>query len=345
MSRFPRTPAVATALIAASMVLASCSAVSSGKSDGASDNGRSAKESGEITIAYLQKQGDQQYFVDEAQGAKDMAEKLGDVTVKVIDLGTDANKAISELNAVIAQGVDGIAIVVPDQQIGPQVIDAAEQAGIPLVASDDAIESGEGEPAPFVGFNGRMMGEEVGKKAGELFKQAGWKLEDTAVIEAWKQDLQTCSDRVAGAEDAFKEATGGKLPKQIKLGTDNSATDALNKAGAALTANQDVKHWLVWGCNDENETGVVTALQNGGVEAADIIGVGLGAYLTCKDWKAGQKTGNKAALYIGGPAVGGSAVKVLVEAIRSGSPLPPETIADTQIVDATNWERSGLVCT
>ena len=345
MSRFSKTQAAAVALTAASVLLAGCSAASSGKSDDSSDSGSSTKKSGEITIAYLQKQGDQQYFVDEAQGAKDKAQELGDVNVKVIDLGTDANKAISELNAVIAQGVDGIAIVVPDQQIGPQVIDAAKQANVPLVASDDAIESGDGEPAPFVGFDGRMMGEEVGKKAGELFKQAGWSLDDTAVIEGWKQDLQTCSDRVAGAEDAFKKATGGELPKQIKLGTDNSVTDALNKAGAALTANQGVKHWLVWGCNDENETGVVTALQNGGVNEADIIGVGLGAYLTCKDWKAGQKTGNKAALYIGGPAVGGSAVEVLVNSLRSGDPLPPTTIADTQIVDASNWEQSGLVCT
>jgi len=342
MSQFSKIRAAAAVLAVSSVFLAGCSASSSGKAD--TSNKVDGPKKGNLTIAYLQKQGDQQYFVDEAQGAKDKAKELG-VTLKVIDLGTDSNKAISELNAVIAQGVDGIAIVVPDPKIGPQVISAAKQAGVPLLASDDAIVGGDGTPAPFVGFDGTKMGEAVGAKAAELFKQSGWKLAETGVIESWKHDLQTCSDRVAGAEKAFKQTTGGALPKQVKLGTDNSVTDAQNKAGAALTANHGIKHWLVWGCNDENETGVVTALQNGGIKPADIIGVGLGAYLTCKDWKAGQTTGNKAALYIGGPAVGGSAVQALFDALRSGSALPPKTIAKTEMVDASNWEQSGLVCT
>lgn len=341
MNRF-RIQALAAVTVSSVLLVAGCGGVSSG--NGSGDKKESTK-SGKITIAMLQKQGDQQYFVDEATGAKAKAKELGDVELKVIDLGTDANKAISQLDAVIAQGVDGIAITVPDTQIGPQVIQAAKAAGIPLVADDDAISDAGGTAAPFVGFDGRQMGESVGTKAAELFKAAGWKLADTAVIEGWKQDLPTCGDRVSGAEAAFKKTTGGALPKQVKLGTDNSVTDAQNKAGAALTAHQSVKHWLVWGCNDENSTGIVTALQNGGVKPADIIGVGLGAYLACKDWKAGQDTGNKAALYIGGPAVGASAITVLVDKIRNGVALPAKTIAKTEIVDKANWQKSGLVCT
>lgn len=341
LNRLTTRNLAAAAVATLAMLTAGCSGADK---SAAPDSGAGDASKSTLTIAYLQKQGDQQYFVDEASGAKKKAAELG-VDLKVVDLGTDANKAISQLDAVIAQKVDGIIIVVPDQQIGPQVIDKAKAAGIPLIASDDAIKDASGADAPFVGFDGRQMGESVGKKAGELFKAAGWSLADTAVIESWKQDLQTCSDRVAGAEDAFQEATGGALPQQIKLGTDNSATDAQNKAGAAVTANRGVKHWLVWGCNDENETGVVTALQNGGVKPADIIGVGLGAYLTCKDWKAGQVTGNRAALYIGGPAVGSAAVDVLVANLRDGKALPPKTIAETQMVDKDSWEQSGLVCT
>lgn len=319
-------------------------ACSSGQSSDSTPSGDGAKKDGKLTIAVLQKQGDQQYFVDEAQGAKDAAKAAGDVEIKVIDLGTDANKAISEVDNVIAQGVDGIVIVVPDAKVGPQVIDAAKAANIPLVAADDAIESGDGKAAPFVGFDGTSMGEQVGGKAAELYKEAGWSAADTRIISAWQQDLQTCNDRVEGAAKAFEDSAG-EVPKTIEIGTDNSATEALDKAGAVLTDNQDVKNWIVWGCNDENETGVVTALQNGGVKADNIIGVGLGAYLTCKDWAAGEKTGNKAALYIGGPAVGGAAVDVLVANLREGTALPENTIAKTEIVDATNWEASGLKCT
>lgn len=335
----------ALAAVAMACVALGSAACSSGQGSDAAPSGDGGTKDGKLTIALLQKQGDQQYFVDEAQGAKDAAEEAGDVEVKVIDLGTDANKTISEMENVIAQGVDGIVIVVPDAKVGPQVIDAAKAANIPLVAADDAIESGNGEPAPFVGFDGTSMGQAVGEKAAELYDSAGWSADDTRIISAWQQDLQTCNDRVAGAMDSFVAGIDSKAPEVIEIGTDNSATEALDKAGAVLTDNQDVKNWVVWGCNDENETGVVTALQNGGVNPDNIIGVGLGAYLTCKDWKAGEDTGNKAALYIGGPAVGAAAVEVLVDNLRNGTVLPLNTIADTEIVDATNWEASGLQCT
>ena len=307
------------------------------------DTSQSA-EGGTLELVYLQKQGDQQYFVDQADGAKAAAEELGDVKITVVNLGTDANKAISELDAAIARGVDGIVIVVPDQAIGPQVIAAAEAAGIPLLASDDGLEDADGNAAPFVGFNGTAMGNSIGEKAAELYTDAGWTAADTKIIAVGKADLSVCVQRLEGAAASFTE-DAADAPEVIELGTDNSVTDALNKAGAVLTANQDVENWLVWGCNDESETGVVTALQNQGVAPANIIGVGLGAYLTCKDWSAGQETGNKAALFISGYDVGSAAVKALVADLRDGTPLPAETIADTHMVDATNWESKGVVCT
>ena len=297
-----------------------------------------------IHLEYLQKQGDQQYFVDEAAGAKAEAAKLGNVDVTVVDLGSDANKAISEMDTAVAQKVDGIAIVVPDQQIGPTVIDKARAAGIPLIASDDVIKDETGQEAPFVGFDGTLMGQKVGEEAGKLYTAAGWTAANTRIIEAWKQDLSVCRDRVDGAKQAFIAATGQTVTP-VEIGTDNTPTDAEDKAGAAITANPGVEHWVVWGCNDENETGVVTALQNDGVPASDIIGVGIGAYLDCKDWKAGQVTGNKAALYINGNDVGASAIDSLVATIRQGVPLPPKTIARSTIVDATTWRAAGVACT
>jgi len=327
-----------TALIALSACSSGMETAAPGEAAGPTD--------GPLTIAYLQKQGDQQYFVDEATGAKEAAEAAGDVTIKVVDLGTDSNKAISELDSVIAQGVDGIVIVVPDQQIGPQVIEAANAAGIPIMASDDIIKDASGQEAPFSGFDGTAMGTEVGKAAAELYLAAGWDPAETRILSGYKQDLSACTQRVDGAEAAFTDALGGETaPALVDIGTDNSATDAQDQAGAVITANAGVKHWVVWGCNDENETGIVTALQNSGVAPADIIGVGLGAYLTCKDWAAGQDTGNKAALFISGAEVGKAAINSMVALLRDGTPLPPQSIANTEIVNAENWEAEGVVCT
>ncbi|MDR0594589.1 MAG: substrate-binding domain-containing protein [Bifidobacteriaceae bacterium] len=313
---------------------------------GASDNTDGKDAAGPIEIAYLQKQGDQQYFVDEITGAKEAAAALGDVTITSADLGDDANKAVSEVEAAIARGVQGIIIVVPDQAVGPNVIKLATDAGIPIMASDDAISDDQGNAAPFTGFNGTDMGSKVGEKAAELYQAAGWAPADTRILASWKQDLTVCTDRVDGAIAKFTEIVGaGNTPEVIEVGTDNTPTNAQDKAAATLTANASVKHWIVWGCNDENTTGVTTALQNGGVAPGDIISVGLGAYLACKDWAAGQESGNKAALYISGIDVGKAAVNAMVAYLRDGVPLPPETIADTHMVDETNYEQSGVVCT
>ena len=321
------------------LALAGCS---NGKAAAASNtDGAAAPKSGQITIAYLQKQGDQQYFIDEANGAKAEAAKLGNVKIVTVNLGTDSNQAISAMGTEVGQQVDGIAIVVPDQKIGPQVIQSA--GSIPLVASDDPIKDGSGAAAPFVGFDSVQMGTEVGQEAGKLFKQYGWTTADTRVIAAYQQDLSDCQQREQGEEQGFASAAGVS-PQIVKLGTDNSVVDAQNKTGAALTANPGVKHWVVWGCNDESETGAVTALQNSGVAPASIDGVGLGAYLTCKDWKAGKDSGNKAALFIDGRAVGSTAVDALVGKIRDGKALPPTSIAKTTMVDATSYTQAGVQC-
>jgi L-arabinose transport system substrate-binding protein len=326
--------------LTAVLALAGCSngQTTSGSSAGSAAAG---PKSGPITIAYLQKQGDQQYFIDEANGAKAEAAKLGNVKIVTVDLGTDSNKAISDMSTEVGQKVDGIAIVVPDQKIGPQIIQAA--GSIPLLSSDDPISDGSGAAAPFVGFDSVQMGTEVGTKAGQLFKAAGWTAADTRIIAAYQQGLSDCQQREQGEEAGFATAAGASVPV-IKVGTDNSVVDAQNKTGAVITANQGVKHWVVWGCNDENETGAVTALQNGDFAPADIIGVGLGAYLTCKDWTAKKDSGNKAALFIDGHAVGAAAVDALVAKIRNGTPLPPKTIAKTAMVDATSFVQAGVQC-
>ncbi len=297
----------------------------------------------DLNIAYIQKQGDQQYFVDEASGAQAAANALGGVHVRVINVNTDSNAAISALSVVVGQKVDGIIIVVPDQQIGPQVIETAAQAHIPVLASDDPIKAGDGTAAPFVGFDSRQMGEKVGTEAGQLFKQAGWDAAGTRVLDAYEQQLSDCQERQAGEMAGFASSAGA-TPKTIEVGTDNSVVDAQNRTGAVVTANPAVRHWVVMGCNDENETGAVTALSNAGVPPANVIGVGLGAYLDCKDWRAGQPSGNKAALFISGHDVGATAVKVMVNALRGHQPLPPRTIAATTIVTPQTWQGVMKTC-
>ncbi|WP_228769908.1 substrate-binding domain-containing protein [Actinokineospora alba] len=331
-----------------SLVLA-VSACSSGKETASAPAGQQ-QNTGKITIVYAQKQGDQEYFIGEAEGAKAKAAELG-VDLKVVNLGNDANKAVTEVQNAINQKVSGVIVVVPDPSVGPQLVQLAKTAGVKLLTSDDQVCATGPDPTacpkeqlvPRIGFSGQQMGEQVGKRAGEDFKKAGWKPEETAIIEAWKQDVTVCTDRVKANQEAFKAAAGADV-KIIEVGTDNTPSDAQSKISATVSGNRSVKNWIVMGCNDENVAGGVTAIQNSGYAADNIIGVGLGAYLACKEWRGGKATGFKAALFINGSDVGALAVQTLHDHIKNGTPMPAEAFAPTTMVDAANWEAAGVKC-
>lgn len=331
----------------AALVVTGCSSGTTTNDDASSTSASTDSGSSDpITIAVINKQGTQQYFVDQADGSLAAAEELGDVTVTVQDVQLDANAAINAVNTAIAQGVDGILITVPDASIGPEVIKLAEEAGILLMATNDTISDADGNPAPYVGFSGFAMGQDVGGAAAELYLESGWDTTNTAIISIQKQDLPTCVERGEGELDAFTAAVGaGNIPQVIDLGTDAGTPQALDRTGALVTANPDVENWVVWGCNDESVTGGVLALQNAGFGADNVIGVGLGAYLVCKDWQAGAETGNKAALALSGFDVGRLSLELMVESIRTGTPPPADSAVVTKIVDASTWEAEGVVCT
>jgi len=301
-----------------------------------------------ITIAYIQKQAGQQYFVAEKQGAQDKADSLGvKVTFYPLADNADDSAAIDAVNQAIAAKVNGIIIVPPDGAVGPQVTQLANDAGIKIMSSDDMVCDNNPDPTqcdpahllPRVGFDGTEMGTEVGTEAATLFKASGWAPADTAIVRSWGAEVTVCTQRVDGAAAAFTQ-NGASAGKTIDLSTDNTPTGAQDKAAAMLTANQGVKNWVVWGCNDENVSGVVTAMQNSGISPDNIIAVGLGGYLACKPWNTSTATGIKAALYISGIDVGSTSIQVMHDWIANGTQPPAQTLAPTHMVTPDNWKTT-----
>ncbi|MFC9331026.1 substrate-binding domain-containing protein [Kitasatospora sp. NPDC057015] len=345
MSRTTGRAAAAASLL---LALGLSTACSTGQ-ESASADASVAPVSGKISMTYLQKQGDQEYFIGEAAGAKAKAAELG-VDLKVVNLGNDANKTVSEVQSAVAQKTNGLIIVVPDPAVGPQVVQTAKDAKVALLTSDDQICTTGPDPSacdkanlvPRIGFSGAQMGGEVGKRAAAEYQKAGWSATDTRVISAWKQDVTVCGDRVKAAKETFNAAVPGV--QAIDVATDNTPTGAQDKIAATVTANAGVKHWVVWGCNDENVQGGVTALENAGIGADNVIGVGLGAYLACKDWSGTKPSGMKAALFINGKDVGALAVQTMYDKLKNGKDMPAEAFAPTTMVDATTWKASGVTC-
>ncbi|GHH69076.1 sugar ABC transporter substrate-binding protein [Kitasatospora indigofera] len=269
----------------------------------------------------------------------------------MVDVGNDGARTLAALRSAIANRTNGLIVVVPDPAVGPDVAKAAKEAGVALLTSDDQICTDFPDPSvcshqnlvPRVGFSGEQMGAQVGRRAGEEYRKAGWTATDTRIVYAWQQDVNVCRERVNAAGLAF-DRVAGRI-RSLDVGTDNTPQGAQRKvASRIVTDGAGVKHWVVWGCNDENVQGAVTALQSAGVSADNVIGVGLGGYLACKDWGGPKPSGMKAALFINGRDVGALAVQTMYDKLRKGTPFPAEAFAPTTMIDAATWKNSGATC-
>jgi len=289
-------------------------------------------------LVAINKSADQQYFIDQQAAFTATAESLG-ATARTFDARLDPNLGISLVEDAISAGAVGIAITVPDQTIGPAIAQLAADAGVVLIATDDAISDADGNPIPFVGFNGTDMGDSVGQAAAGLLIGSEWLQDDSlkvGVLSVEVQTLSVCNDRT-DAEKAAVLAAGVPEENIFPVPYTGETLSAQDAAGPVITANPDVTNWVVMGCNDEGVLGALNALATAGITSDNIIGVGLGAYEACKPCIAGQDTGFKGALFISGLDVGATAATVLYDAVVNNIEPPEATFAPTSIVDAMNY--------
>jgi L-arabinose transport system substrate-binding protein len=292
----------------------------------------------ELLFVAINKSADQQYFIDLQNSFVDTATGFGAEALKY-DAKLDPSLGVSLVNDAISAGAQGIAITVPDQTIGPAIAQAAADAGVVLIATDDGIVDENGDPVPFVGFDGKDMGKKVGEAAATLLTESGW-LDDAdkkvGVLSVEVQTLSVCNDRTDN-EKAAIIAAGVPEDQVFSVPYTGEALSAQDAAGPIITANPDITNWVVFGCNDEGVLGTLNALATAGYAPEDIIGVGLGAYEACKFWAADQPSGFKAGLFISGLDVGNTAATVLYDAVVNGVEPPESTFAPTTIVDPANY--------
>ena len=134
-----------------------------------------AQEEAPLFVA-INKSADQVYFIDLQRGFDRGRPRNSAARRSTFDAKLDPSLGVSLVNDAISAGAVGIAITVPDQTIGPAVVDVTSQAGVALVATDDNITDAEGNAVPFVGFDGVEMGTKMGDGC-EPVDQGGW-LED-----------------------------------------------------------------------------------------------------------------------------------------------------------------------
>ncbi len=334
--------------LVASLALAACGSSGSSTSSEASTGGSSSSSAGGNSpmLVTINKLGTLAYFIDLAHGFESKSSDLG-AQSRAVDVELESEKAITELQNAISSGAEGIAIDVPDQKLGPRVMEIARQANVPLLATNDTIENSEGEEAPFVGYDNTNMGEQVGQSAAEQLNEKGWVKEgkDVGILSVEVQTLSVCQDRnVAATKAVLSEVPGTEESDVIHVPYDGSPEDALKAVPPVITAHPEVERWVVYACNDEGVSGALHALEQAGVSTADEIGVGLGANIACEEWKLGRPTGFTSALWLNGEDVGATSAEELYKAATEGAEIPKKKFAPVQIVTAKNYKQVGVKC-
>lgn len=342
--------AIGVALLAA-LVLSACGGggdtSGGGSTVSASSTSASSSESGESPLLVsITKLGTVGYIIDQNNGFKKEATNLG-AKSRSVDVQLDSEKAIAEVQNAITSGAAGIAIAVPDQSIGPRVAALAEQAGVPLVATNDTIKNQSGEPVPFVGYDNAEMGRKVGKSAAEQVEEAGWleQGKEVGVLSVEVQTLSVCQERTDAAGEVLMKEAGVEKNQIYHVPYDGTSESALKATPGVITAHPEVEDWVIYSCSDDGVAGALRAVEQSGAKPDQIVGVGLGAYIACEEWNAGRTTGFTSALWLNGEDVGGTSAKELNETVTNDKPLPANVYAPTVMVTPENYKENGVKCT
>lgn len=291
----------------------------------------------EVKIGYINKMGDHPWFVAEVAGAKAAAEAAGADFVSQ-DVQFNADLTITTIDTMIGDGVQGIAIVVPDKGLGPVVAQKAKDAGIPLIAVDDDITYQDGTPVPYVGLDAFSIGKNVGAELAKLYLSEGWADKEVRIASIEDRKADTCMQRNKGAEEAFLSAVPGFDPANIvRVAYDNTMVNSIDVMTTTLTANPQVTNWIFYSCNDDGVLGAARAMENSGYSADQGMGIGIDGSRACDAFGGGKPSAFRGTMWLNSANHGKIAVQLLLANIKDGTPLPEKTFSDPEFITAANF--------
>lgn len=293
---------------------------------------------GEFSKIYaIYKAGDQTWFIDEGDAAKARTEELGGELV-YCDAQMNPETCLKFVDTAISEKASGIIICVPDQTMSQAVVDKCVEAGIPVVAVDDALEVNGDKIAPWVGIDGYN----IGMANGEWMAQ--YAIDNNLVDDAecgvlflTMDTVSSCVPRTEGEKDKFLEMTSFD-ESRIFYGDNDGTTEKGNQAATAvITANPQIKKWLVMSANEESAMGGVRALETAGLDKDSCV-IGLGAYLAKDEWNAGKDVCMKASCYFSADSIGATAIQILHDYIVDGTEMEMATAVPATVCTPDNYK-------
>lgn len=316
-----------------------CSSADSGK-EGEATGEKPSTSTEDMVIAGIYKAGDQVWFIDEGKAAENKAKEMGASKFIYIDAKMNPDTYLQSIDNAIAQKVSGIVTCVPDQTLSQVVVDKLKAANIPAVAADDALQDASGKKlVPWVGIDAYNIGQTNGEwMANYMNENKLVEDEGSAILMLTMDTVSSCVPRTVGALDKIKEMIPNYPDSKVFKADYNGETDkGFNAAAAIITANPQIKKWVVTAPNDEGAVGAVRALEQAGLDKESCV-VGLGGYLAKDEFKK-EYSALKAAAYFSSDAVGGTSVQILIDYIKEGKEMPMETAVPATIVTRENYKE------
>ena len=147
------------------------------------------------TVYGIYKAGDQTWFIDEGDAAKAKVEADGGEFIYV-DAKMSPEEYLKDIDNAIANNATGIVTCIPDQTLSQAAVDKCKEAGIPIVAADDALEVDGEKIAPWVGIDAYNIGAANGEWIANYAIENGLvDKEDTGLLIMTMDTVSSCVPR------------------------------------------------------------------------------------------------------------------------------------------------------
>lgn len=285
-----------------------------------------------FTIVGLYKMGTAEWFLQEGEASRQVIEAAGGKFI-YMDCETDGALFMEMLDTCIADKIDGLLTCIPDQNLSQAALAKLNEAGIPVIACDDALEDEAGNHlAPWVGIDAYNIGKNVGEWAvnyiteNNLMDDAGF-----GIMLMTADTVSSCVPRTVGQIEALEAAwadIGGRI---YRADHDTNMETGNVAASAVITGNPQISKWLVLAVSDEGAVGAARAIETAGL-AANSMCVGLGGYY-CPEEFANATSPFRAAAYFSARGVGSTAAQEMIDFLKNGTPIPDNYAVSATIIE------------
>ncbi|WP_168012119.1 arabinose ABC transporter substrate-binding protein [Halomonas salinarum] len=300
----------------------------------------SAQAQDDVTIGFIVKKPEQAWFINEQKAASELGEEEGFEVVRLA--GEDGQQVLSAIDNLHAQGAQGFVICPPDVRLGPAIMNRAKQYDMKVVTVDDRFVGPDGEPmegVPHLGMSGYKIGQQVGNAIADEMDARGWDPEEVAALRITNYELPTAKERTDGATDALLES-GFPEDNIFDAPQQNSDTaSAFSAASPVFAKRGDFEHWVIFALNEESVLGGVRASEQYGLDAEDVIGVGInGSGAAFAEFSRETPTGFHGTVAVSSTMHGRKSAENLYEWITEGEKPQANTVTGGTLMTRDNWE-------